>query len=586
MKLKHFWIKLRLSLKKIYLEIKHTHIKDLRNVFLKYIKKLPNIIHLRNLVLFSGILSVVIMVMFVQRFTALAGYFEKATPVQGGVYREGVLGNIEKINPLFNLNSAEESANRLVYSGLTRVTPNNEVIPDLADSWKISNDKKTYVFTIKENAKWHDGQKVTPDDIVYTIQLIQNPDTKTSESVVWKDVNVEKVNDKTVKITLPNPFADFLKVASQPILPKHLLDGIDPKNIKVAQFNQAPIGTGPYKFVRFDQAGNEQEVVFAANDDFVLQKPYLREVHLRIYSSFDDLYKGFIRKQVDGIVEIPFDRIDKIEKQSELSMYKFYLPRLQAIFFNYKNPILSDKNIRKALEMAVSRKEIISKAVFGQANPVYASILAGQTGYDPTLRVDKFDKAKVNAALDVAGYAKKGDGFRQKDGKELAFNLVYVKDDESERAGEEIKKEMADVGVKINLAGADTDQLQANYVRPRNYDILLIGEDIGIDPDLYSFWHSSQVNDPGLNLSGFQDRKVDKLLEQIRKVNDPKYKSDRLKEIQATLAEEVPAVYLYNPIYAMAISKNIKGIPIGRINTAVDHLNSIYSWYSREKISY
>jgi peptide/nickel transport system substrate-binding protein len=590
MGLKRLRIKLRLILKKLYLETRHTHLKDLRNVILKYIKKLPNIIHLRNLVLFSGILSVVILVMFVQRFATLASFFQKATPVKGGVYREGVLGNIEKINPLFTLNSAEESANRLVFSGLTRVLPGNKIVPDLAEKWTESEDRRVFDFVINKNAKWHDGEKLTADDVVFTINLIQNPDTKTNKSAVWKNVKVEKVNENEVKFTLPNQFADFLEVASQPILPKHAFKNMKdediPKNIKISQFNYSPIGSGPYKFVRFDQAGNEQELILKANNDFVLGSPYLDEVRLRVYSDFDELYKGFIRKQVDGIVEIPYDRMSKIEAQSTLNFYKFYLPRVQAMFFNYRNPVLADKGIRQLIGQAINRKEIVNKATFGEALPAYAAILPGQVGYDATLRVDKYNTQKVIEEFEKAGWLKGQDGVRQKEGKVLSFNMVFVNDDEDKRAAEEIKKELSDIGVGVILTPTDAEMLQANFIRPRNFDLILIGQNTGIDPDLYSFWHSSQINDPGLNLTGFKDRKVDKFLEQIRKMTDSKVKAERYKEIQAVLVDESPAIYLYNPMFSMAISKNIKGIPEGKLNGPVDHLNSIYSWYGREKVSY
>jgi peptide/nickel transport system substrate-binding protein len=224
---------------------------------LTYLKKLPNIVHLKNLVLFNAILSVVVIVMFANRFSALAPFFWKSQPTYGGIYREGVIGNVDKINPLFILNTSEASANRLVFSGLTRTLPNNQIIPDLAKDWTVEPDGLTYTFNLKSNLKWQDGQALTADDIIFTINLIQNPDTRAPEFADWKNVKVEKINDSQIKFTLPSSYPGFLSVTQTAILPKHLLSEYaerGAKNIKIADFNKKPVGSGPYKFVRFDQA--------------------------------------------------------------------------------------------------------------------------------------------------------------------------------------------------------------------------------------------------------------------------------------------------------------------------------------------
>lgn len=585
MKLKQVGIKLRLKLKKLLLDIRQTHLKDIRNAFLLYLKKLPNIIHLRNLVLFNSILSIVVIVMFYQRFTALAPYYQKFEPASGGVYREGVIGNVEKINPLFILNSAESSSVRLVFSGLTRVLPNDQIVPDLAEKWKQIDDT-TYDFTLRKGIKWHDGKDFKADDVIFTINLIQNPDTKTSQLAIWKGVKVEKVNDYEVKFTLTGAFPDFLKVASVPIMPQHLLKEIDPKNIKVAEFNLHPVGTGPYKFVRFDQSGSQTEVIFSENDNFAIHKPYLNEVRIKAYESFDDLYNGLIRKQIDGIADVPLDKADKVGSISNLNEYKMFLPRYQVLIFNTKKDFLSDKAVRQALVKAIDRTKIINIAANGYAQPVYSAVLPGQVGYDPKFRKETLDVASANSDLDKLGWLKGQDGTRTKDGKALTFTLVAGDDFENRSAAQEISGEYAQIGVKINLQLSDITLLQSDYLRPRNYDMVLVGQDTGSEADLYSFWHSSQVADPGLNLSGLGDRKMDKLLELARKTSNPKSKADKLIQAQETILDEAPAVYLYNPNFAIAIERNIKGFAVGKMDDSIEHLNSIYDWYINQKVGY
>ena len=313
MKLSGLGIRLKLMLKKIAIDVKNTHIKDLRNRFLSSLKKIPDIIHLKNLVFFSGILSVLVLVLFVQRFNSLGKYYIIKKPEYGSTYNQGVVGLIDKINPLFIRNEAENTATKLIFSGLTRVVDGNTIIPDLAKSWTVSEDGKVYDFILKKNISWHDGETFTADDVIYTIGLIQNSETKTSLFNTWNGVTTQKVNDYEVKFTLPAQYPDFLNVASQAMLPKHLLSSVDPKNIKIAEFNQVPVGTGPYKFIRFDQLGSQSEVVLESNDNFAISRPFIQGINLIIYDDDKSLYDGLARRQIDGVLEINPESFSEIK---------------------------------------------------------------------------------------------------------------------------------------------------------------------------------------------------------------------------------------------------------------------------------
>lgn len=583
MKLKQTRIKFRLRLKKLYLNLRHTHLKDLRNVVLLYAKKLPNIVHLKNLVLFNSILAVLILVLFFQRFSSLAPYYQKVNPAYGGSYREGVIGLVEKINPLFIQTDAEAAANKLVFSGLTRVLPNNEVIPDLAESWSLQADGRTYVFKLRDDLVWHDEDKLDADDVIFTYNLIQNPDTKTNLSAIWKGVVVEKVNDKEIKFTLSANYPNFLAVVSQPILPSHLLGDVEAKNVKVAEFFKKPVGSGPYKFIRFDQAGNDSEIIFRSFEQFAISKPYITSVKLRTYNSFEDLYSGLVRKQIDGITEIPFDKNEKVNKISNLNNFNSYLPRYKMIIFNLKQEYLADKNVRKAILSATNKDQIVKDVVKSQAITIAAPILPGQPGYSPSFRQDTFNVALANELLDKAGWVKV-DGLRKKAEKTLSINLVVPNDAESTGVANIFRENLKQIGIDLQIKTVDSNLLQANHIRPRNFDLIMVGQEVGLNPDLYSFWHSTQINDPGLNISGFSNREVDKLLEQSRKTGDRTTLNEKNKRIQEIILEETPAIFLYNPIYTIAISKNIYGYKEGNIGEPVDHLNSIYLWYN--KINY
>lgn len=578
MKLKSFSLKLRLRLKKLIIDLKKTHLKDLRNTLFANVKKVPDIVHLKNIVLFSSVLSIVIISMFVNRFNILNSFFITEIPVVGGVYSHGVIGTIESINPLFAQGDAEEAAVSLIYSGLTR-TVSGKQIPDLAETWTVSSDGLTYDFLLRHDISWHDGSVFTADDVVYTIQLIQNPDTRTSLYDVWNGVTVEKVGDYEVKFTLPNPYPKFLEVANQGILPVHLLKGIDAKNIKVAEFNMAPIGTGPYSFIRFDQAGTQTEVVFEANDSFAIGKPYISQINLVLYDSEDSLYEGLARRQISGTSEISINNLDSVKDLANLEINETYFPQYEVLCLNYNNTILANKDIRKALAAAVNRSEIISKVFNDEAMAVSAVLLPGLSGYDSSVSGIAYDVNAANTALDTAGWTRGENGVRQKEGVSLSFNFVYVDNSENNEVATILKEQLAAVGVELKLIAADESLISPNYIRPRNYDMILIGQNVGFDEDLYSFWHSSQKTNTGLNLSSFASDEVDNLLEQVRKSNDENYRSVRYREVQNVINEETPAIFLYSPLNFSAISRDVHVIEQTALSEASDVLNNIYVWY-------
>lgn len=583
MKLKNLSIKLRLNLKKLFIELKQTHLRDLRNITFGNIKKIPDIVHLKNLVLFSGVLSIVIVAMFVTRFNNLSTYFIKETPAFGGVYSHGVVGTIEKINPLFIQNDAENAANKLIYSGLTRTIAATNYVPDLAESWNISKDGMVYTFKLKQNIKWHDGATFSADDVMFTIGLIENPDTRTSLSQIWRGVTVEKVDDYTVKFKLPNPFPDFLAVANQAILPKHLLGETNPKNIKVAEFNTSPVGTGPYRFIRFDQVGTQTEVILESNRGFSIHRPYIDQLRLILFDDSDSLYKGLARRQISGATDITISKSAEVRRLANLDLTENYLPQYEVLNFNFKNEILANKEVRRALAAAINREEIISEALGGNGRETSVLLLPGRSGFDPKAKGIGYSLSAANAALDKEGWVKGDGGIRRKDGKIMKFRFVYVDNYENGKTAEVIKNEFLSIGVELELTPVNMDQISSNYIRPRNFDMILIGQNVGIDADLYSFWHSSQATDPGLNLTGFSNQKVDKLLEQVRKSNDEKYRAERFRQVQEVIIDEQPAIFLYSPLHISALEKEIRGASQSRISQPSDMLNNIYEWYIRVK---
>ncbi len=581
MKLKSLSIRLRLVFKQFFINVRHSHLRDLRNSFLTSLKKIPDIVHLKNLVLFGSIAAIITLALFVQRFSILRSYYFVEKPDYGGTYIQGVVGSIDKINPLFVQNEAEKAASLLVFSGLTRTIDGTKVLPDLAEKWEVRDSGKKYLFKLRQNVQWHDGKKFTADDVVYTISLIQNTDTKTDQYSIWNGVRAKKVDDYQVEFTLPAPYTGFLTAAGQLILPKHIYGEIDPKSIKVAEANMTPVGTGPYKFVRFDQLGTQPEVVFRRNDKFAISKPYIDQIKLVMFDDKKTEFESLLRKQIDGVMSISPEDFRKLSKISGNIVSRKLFPDYQIVYFNLKNTLLADKELRVALSAAVDRKELVDKVLAGNGEPQAKPLVPGQLGFSSKVKGIGYDVNVANSSLDKAGWKKDKEGIRIKDGKRLSFRLVSPDNYESREVAKLLKIQFLKIGVNLDVEFSDEEQIGPNYIRSRNFDLLLINQNVGFNQDWYSLWDSTQVASPGLNLSGFSDKKLDRFVQQVRSSNDKAYKSERMKEAEQIIIENAPVIYLYRPLHLSAISEKVKGTEQSRLSSSLDVLNNIYSWYIR-----
>jgi len=236
--------RLKRILSKEIAKIRRLQPDDIKDEFRRIYRKLPNIIHLKQLVFFSIIFSIIISVLFWDRFSSLNNYHTYDKPFYGGTYTEGIVGEVKGLNPLFSaLSPAEDDLSTLVFSGLLKTNSRGELEGDLAEIWSKSADGKDYYFNLRKNVKWHDGAPFKADDVIFTINSIQNPDARSPYFYNWKGVTVNKVDDHGLKISLEKSLNSFTTNLTVGILPKHLLEKVPPKNLRLAEFNLMPIGT-------------------------------------------------------------------------------------------------------------------------------------------------------------------------------------------------------------------------------------------------------------------------------------------------------------------------------------------------------
>ncbi|MDD4901439.1 MAG: ABC transporter substrate-binding protein [Patescibacteria group bacterium] len=541
----------------------------------------------------------------------------QVVPVNGGEYIEGVVGSIKYINPIYSsVSDVDSDIVSLVFSSLFKRGGNSQLVNDLVQNYAISPDGKTYTIKIKANVKWHNGNPLTVNDIIFTFGAIKNFQYKSPLRAGFTGVEIEKVDDQTIKFNLAEPYAAFLDLLTFGILPEEFWQQIEPSAASLAELNFKPIGSGMFKFKSLvkDKSGNVRAYNLARNADYYGEPVRIENISFKLFGDNTELISALNNNLVSGVSYLPEQLRGEVVAQDSLNFYRLSLPKLSAIFFNVKANIhLADKKVRQALAYAVDKKEIISQVLAGDARAIDNPILPGSFAYNPLAKKYNYDTASSSRLLALAGWkiieltaedikkaennsagsdealknqamakVKMGAGkWLVKDNNYLLVELTTVDNPEYSQAAELIAKFWQAINIKVKINLVPSNQIQADVIRTRNFSALLYGEIVGADPDPYAFWHSSQIGQAGLNIADYSNKEVDKLLEDGRLTNDVKLRQEKYKKFQEILAEDEPAIFLYSPNYTYVQSKNIKGFKTTSVVSPSDRFTDVNRWYMK-----
>lgn len=504
-------------------------------------------------------------------------------PEKGGVIVEGVLGQPKFVNPLYAKSEADKILSSMVFSGLVSLNKQKEIVPLLAEKWEVSENKKDYKFYLKQDQKWQDGTTFNADDILYTVAVLQNPDYAESLKSVWEGIQIERVDDFTVIFHLPKTYPLFLENLTIGVLPRHLWVDIPVKDFISSSLNINAIGTGPYKIDTINRTKDGQIAsIKLLGSSFYLNKgPYIENAEVKFYNQKTDLLKGFSLREFSSFGLYSSDDASISEQNRGYNNYSINLPQYVALFINQKHStVLSDKSVRQALAYALDKKEINRVANFEGGTVIDSPILPNYLGFNKDVKKYSNDPKGANTLLSQAGWAdQNNDGIKEKGDAKMAFNLLTLDDPQFIRTANKIAEQLAKIGVKINIIKADNTSLEKDYISSRNYDILLVGENLGSDPDPYSFWHSSQANYPGLNLANYTNGEIDKLLEEARQSSDTNVRIKDYTKFQDIIADDVPAIFLYQPVYIYKIYNKVKGVDLAGITNSWDRFYNVADWF-------
>lgn len=505
----------------------------------------------------------------------------KVVPKAGGQYIEGVVGQPLYVNPLLSQTSeADSDLAQLIFSGLFKYDKDGMVVPDLVDNYSISEDKKEYTLNLRKDALWHDGEKVDAADVYFTFNVLQDPSYKSPLRQNMQGVEAKVVDDFTLVFVLKSPYSGFLENLTVGILPKHIWENIAPEKFALAEYNLHPIGSGPFIFSDFqkDSSGNILTFTMKGNKNFYAGSPFISRITFNFYPDDITLIEAFNKKEVMGMGSIPPDNLKDIKNIKSTSINKLIIPRYFSVFFNQnKSVVLADDTVRQALNLSVDRDQIIDIILHGEGTKLSSPFFPQMKGFDESLQIQT-NIEEANKKLEEAGWKMDGN-VRKKGEQNLSFELVTTDWPELNQTANLLKEQWSKVGAEVNVKILTVSDLQQNYIKTREYDSLLFGQAISFNPDLYSFWHSTQKKDPGLNLSLFDHKDADGILENVRQQMDENVRNEEFKKFQSILASEVPATFLYGRHYLFPTNTKLQGVEVKNINNPQQRFVDVNKWY-------
>ena len=519
-------------------------------------------------------------------FTLLS--FGKQVPTRGGELNEGVVGYPGFVNPLLSITNSGKDLSLLTYSGLTKVNTEGNIVPDLAESYTISDDGKTYTFILRKDIVFHDNQPITAQDVLFTIEKAKDPKVKSPVASNWRGVEVKIVDAQTIQFILKTPYAPFIENTTLGILPKHIWESADIDQFTFSPYNFNPIGSGPYKVldVKRDSKGVIVYYKLTAFDKYAPGIKNISNIYIHFYEDEQALINAIKKGEVQSSSDVSPEEAKKLE-QAGFVIKTTPLLRIFGAFFNQNQAtIFTNKEVRQALQMAVDRNEIIDRVLYGYGTEESSPIPQSSTiTTSNTTSTDRIGDAK--ALLAKNGWKLNAQGVMEKKNKKqtqnLSFTITTSNNPDLTKTAEILKEEWNKIGANVTVVTLDPSELNQNVIRPRKYDVLLFGEVVGRGSDLYPFWHSSERKDPGLNIALYTNSNADKLLEKIRASTNATDATKSLSSLQSMIASDVPAIFIYSPELTYVVPKELKNMNLPSLEITSERWIGIFEAYLKTK---
>lgn len=574
--------KLRLGYKRLALRVKHAEGATQRHASRFILRRIENVrLVMTEIMIWLAAIALLIAGLGIQYSWNSQGS-KKDGAKSGGVYVEGVIGNISTLNPLLAASEPEQAVSRLLFSSLYNYDVTGALHTDLAESMTVKDDK---VYTIKlRNAVWHDGKKLTAEDVVYTINLIKNPQVRSPLRVNWLDISARAIDDSTVEFMLPAVYAGFSHALTFPVIPKHILQTVSPSSMREADFSSNPVGSGPFavKRVQTSESTSSTDVVrMEPNTKYYGAVSTLSRLELRAYGNESLLVKAVNSGEVSAASGLSLSAADNI-KSKQYSTKHWLLNKGVYLLMNNRSQTLQDARVRQALRYATDTSSIratVGDNVARLDTPILQSQIAQKLPAAPDYSLDK-----AKALLKEAGWTYNQGQWKGKDGRPLAVAVTTSSGrDEYKKIVDVLKQQWSKLGVDVQLREIDTSSTTTSFVQsvlqPRDYDALLYELELGADPDVFAYWHSSQASASGYNFANYSNRTVDNDLVGGRSRTNSALRAAKYIQFVNQWLNDAPAIGLYQSVGSYVLNNGASIVePRGSLNTMNDRYADVTTW--------
>jgi peptide/nickel transport system substrate-binding protein len=508
-------------------------------------------------------------------------------PAFGGVFSEGIIGTPRFVNPVLSVTRADKDLAALIYDGIMHLNAEGTLVPSVAESVTISEDGLTYNVLLKQNVRFHDGTPLTARDIAFTVLRIQDPTLNSPLLASFDGILVEEVGEYELNFVLPEAYGPFIENLTFGILPEHIWKDAGVDEFPFSQYNSEPIGSGPYKIKNIERntSGIPVTYILTANTDYHSAVPKIETMEFHFYSTEEKLLEAFKEGVIESVVGIDPEHIGTFALDPETyHLERIPLPRTFALFINQnKSPALRDLAARNALNSAVDRKMLIENVLGGYGNALYSPVPPGFT----TLPATQGPEASIDGARDILRnggwkinaetqhWEKKIDDVVVP----LQFSIATANNSTFEATAEFLRNTWTQIGAEVTVKQFEQSDLNQAVIRPRDYETLLFGTQLGRSLDYYSFWHSSQRNDPGLNVALYANITTDSILSEIRRNNDHTIQTEAIQKFTEELNAEIPAVFLYAPELLYIVPNRVTGATFTGVSEPQERFSTVYDWY-------
>jgi len=522
-------------------------------------------------------------------FTANALY-TTSVPTSGGTLVEGIVGTPRFVNPALAITRADHDMVALVYSGLMKINTEGSLVNDVAESITLSEDGKTYTIILRKGVRFHNGAELTAKDVLFTIGMIQNPDLKSPLRGSWDGVAIEELGEYELSITLREAHSPFLENLTVGILPRELWDQLPTEQIPFSQNNIEPIGSGPYRVtdVMRNKSGliNAYKLSAFSGSEY---NPNITTVVFNFYQNENELLEALRNKQVASTPSLSNQNFERVDTNT-YQIIQVPLPRTFAVYFNQnKATSLRDAAARQALDIAIDKEALVHNVLSGYGIPTDSPIPTGFAAVESASSTLQTQHTRgIEAATQIltnGNWKKNGAGVWEKTINDetvtLSMKLTTANTPLFEATATYVANVWRELGVEVQVDQFEQTDLVQSIIRPRDFQALLYGADIGRQVDLYPFWHSSQKNDPGLNIAQYTNIDVDAHLTKLRTAQDATQANTHLIAAAAVIQKESPAIFLFVPTFGYVIDKDVTVTPFVSISKQSERFANIALWHIR-----